>query len=286
MASLRDIKRKIGSVKNTGQITKAMNLVSSVKLQKTRAHFEKNKYFTRKIKEVISSVSENTKGVESVYVNNRNAENRTAYIILTSDRGLCGSYNQNVFKETLSSKDNSSDSIYFVIGRKGLAFLKRKGFEVGESYLGISEDPIYDDAKAIGKKIMSMYEKGEIKEVKLISTAFHSIINQKVNTYQLLPIDISEIKSEETNVRAIMDFEPSTEAVFNYILPKYIFSVLYGAMIEASVCEEASRMTAMDNATENAKEIIDKLTLKFNRVRQAAITKEISEIVGGANAMK
>jgi F-type H+-transporting ATPase subunit gamma len=286
MASMRDIKLRIKSVKSTKQITRAMNLVSSVKLRKAKERFKKNQFFMDAMKEVMSSLSENSMGVDSLYFSNNNKNGKVATIFITSDRGLCGSYNQNIFKEIMRSTDPSKENIFFVIGKKGISYAKRVGLVVKESVIGISEEPLYDDAKEIGKSILNMYQKGEIQEVKLIYTSFTSVISQKAKTYQLLPVDAAILPKKKKGKMSLMDFDPSEGAVFEYVIPKYIHSVIYGAMIESSVGEQGSRMTAMDSATKNADDIIDHLTLKYNRARQAVITKEISEIVAGANAQK
>jgi F-type H+-transporting ATPase subunit gamma len=286
MASMRDIKLRIKSVKSTKQITRAMNLVSSVKLRKAKERFKKNQFFMDAMKEVMGSLSENSMGVDSLYFSNKNKNAKVATIVITSDRGLCGSYNQNIFKEIMRATDPSKENIFFVVGKKGISYAKRVGLVVKESFMGISEEPLYDDAKEIGKSILNMYQKGEIQEVKLIYTSFTSVISQKAETYQLLPVDASTLPKKKKGKMSLMDFDPSEGAVFHYVIPKYINSVIYGAMIESSVGEQGSRMTAMDSATKNADDIIDHLTLKYNRARQAVITKEISEIVAGANAQK
>jgi len=286
LASMRDIKGRIKSIKSTKQITKAMMLVSSVKLQKERAKFEKNKSYVAKMKDVIVSIAESSKSIESVYLKNPTKIKKIAYIVITSDRGLCGGYNQNVFKEIMKVRNKDKEETYFAIGRKVKMFLSRQNMHIEKSYSGISEGPQYSDAKGIGEIAIKMYKEGEFDELKLIYTSFHSIINQEVVTYDLLPIKIEKLEKVEEKYKSELYFEPSNDVVFDYLIPKYIYSILYGSMIESSVCEEASRMTAMDNATENANEIIDGLTLKFNRVRQAAITKELTEIVSGANALQ
>jgi F-type H+-transporting ATPase subunit gamma len=263
-----------------------MNLVSSVKLRKAKERFKKNQFFMDAMKEVMGSLSENSMGDDSLYFSNKNKNAKVATIVITSDRGLCGSYNQNIFKEIMRATDPSKENIFFVVGKKGISYAKRVGLVVKESFMGISEEPLYDDAKEIGKSILNMYQKGEIQEVKLIYTSFTSVISQKAETYQLLPVDASTLPKKKKGKMSLMDFDPSEGAVFHYVIPKYINSVIYGAMIESSVGEQGSRMTAMDSATKNADDIIDHLTLKYNRARQAVITKEISEIVAGANAQK
>ena len=286
MASLRDIKGRITSVKSTKQITRAMNLVSSVKLRKAKERFRKNQIFLDTMKEAIVSIAQNSLGINSIYLDSKNKDGKIAYIVITSDRGLCGSYNQNIFKEIIRVSDSSKDNIYFIMGKKGIAFANRTGLSVGKSFKGISEDPLYEDAKDMGKTILSMYQKGEISEVKLIYTSFVSVISQKAETYNLLPVDASTLKGKKKEQMSLMEFDPSEADVFDYVIPKYVFSIIYGAMIESSVGEQGSRMTAMDSATNNANDIIDNLTLRYNRARQAVITKEISEIVAGANAQK
>jgi F-type H+-transporting ATPase subunit gamma len=286
MASMRDIKLRIKSVKSTKQITRAMNLVSSVKLRKARERFKKNQFFMEAMKEVVASIAQNGVGIDNIYFGNKNQKGKIATIVITSDRGLCGSYNQNIFKEIVRVSDPTHENIYYMIGKKGISFGKRVGLVVQESYQGISEEPDYEDAKEIGQSILSLYQTGEIQQVRLIYTSFTSVISQKAETYQLLPIDPSTLPHNKKGKSSLMDYDPSEESVFQYVIPKYINSLIYGSMIESSAGEQGSRMTAMDSATKNADDIIDHLTLKYNRARQAVITKEISEIVAGANAQK
>ncbi|HBY19519.1 MAG: ATP synthase F1 subunit gamma [Clostridiales bacterium GWE2_32_10] len=285
MASIRDIKGRIKSIKSTQQITKAMKLVSSVKLQKERDRFEKNKFYVDKMKHMIASIAENSQNLNSIYLNESTHVKKIGYIVITSDRGLCGGYNQNVLKEVMKVRNQNIDETYFALGRKGKAFFQRNNMQISESHSGISEQPAYEDARRIGEHIITKYADGEFDEVKLIYTVFHSMMSQEVVTFDLLPVNVDNFEKTEQKYKQELNFEPSDDVVLDYLIPKYMNSVLYGAMIEASVCEEAARMTSMDNATKNAGDIIDDLTLIFNRARQAAITKEITEIVSGANAL-
>lgn len=289
MAGVRDIKRRITSVKSTGQITKAMNLVSSVKLQKAKDKMSKNTVFFNRMQDVISSIATNCKGINSKYVYNKKSNNdKNLYVVLTSDRGLCGGYNANIFKMIKSELKIKDNDLFIVVGKKGRDFLKRNKMDIKEDYIGIAEKPFYEDASTIGKQIITMYNNNEINNVKLIYTSFKTVINQEVKVYDLLPINVDKLDNNSDNKKAesLMLFEPGVETVFNYVVPKYINSILFGAMLESSVSEQGSRMTAMDNATENSKDIVDDLTLKYNRARQASITKELTEIVGGANALQ
>jgi F-type H+-transporting ATPase subunit gamma len=207
-------------------------------------------------------------------------------IVITGDRGLCGGYNVNVCKTAVGVTEKCDNVAFVTIGSKGKDYLKHRKQEIMLSYKGISEKPQYDDAKQIGSALLEMYDKGEIDEVYLAYTEFISTISNEPKLIKLLPMDATEFMNEPVESNTLTIYEPDEEEVLGYIVPKYVNTVLYGAMVESAVCELGSRMTAMDSATENASEMIDSLNLLYNRVRQGAITQEITEIVGGSNALE
>ncbi len=286
MASMRDIKRRIKSVSSTQQITKAMNLVASSKLTRAKNRFKDTQPFFNCTRRAIANIVKGSSGAVHPYLQEREVRN-TAVIVITGDRGLCGGYNSNVCKTALGVTDEKPDTVFITIGSKGKDYLKHRHQKIVAEYRGISEKPKYDDAKIIGERVLELYDKGEIDEVYLAYTEFISTISNEPKLIKLLPMSASDFDDETGGGSSTLTiYEPSEEEVLDYIVPKYVNTVLYGAMVESAACELSSRMTAMDSATENASEMIDDLNLLYNRVRQGAITQEITEIVGGSNALE
>ncbi|WP_425446168.1 ATP synthase F1 subunit gamma [Dethiothermospora halolimnae] len=285
--SMRDIKRRIRSVNNTKQITKAMELVASAKLRKAREKLEKTRPYFNTVVRSIQEILAETTGIKHPFLEKRDVKN-TGYIVITGDRGLAGGYNSNVIKLTENHIDKNKDnSALITVGSKGRDYFKNRGYNIEGEFLHISEDPRYTDADNIGKTVIELYEKEEIDEVYLVYTVFNSPISQEAKMMKLLPAE--NIEGEDTGEKerkTLIQYEPSAEEVLSYLIPKYIKSSIYGAMIEASASEQGARRTAMQSATDNAEDMIDSLELKYNRARQASITQEISEIVGGAEALK
>jgi F-type H+-transporting ATPase subunit gamma len=287
MASIRTIKRRIKSVHSTSQITKAMKLVSTAKMQKARRNVEETRPFFITMQKTISSVVHGSKGITHPYIKEREVKN-TMYIVIASDRGLAGGYNANVCKLALQHIGQKQNVKLITIGKKSRDFFNRRKYSISNSYLGISENPKYAYAARVGETVLDLYNKEEIDEVYLVYTAFKSMIQQVPTVKKLLPVDVSEFKTDKESKEQddVMIYEPSPEGVLEYVIPKYINSVIYGAMVESAASEQGARMTAMDSATENAMDIIERLTVEYNRARQASITQEITEIVGGSEALK
>lgn len=280
----RDIKRKIRSVNSTMQITKAFELVSTAKLKRARDRMDITKPYFETIQEAVQDILSSDKSIKSKYISNTFGS-KPLYIVVTSDRGLCGGYNVNAIKKALESGPSKTDAKFIVIGKKAYDILKQAGYNVVDSFLYISEKPEYIHAAQVAKAAISLFEKGEVDSIHFIYTRFASTISQVATDLLLLPIERPEPKAEDGPI-VVVNYEPSPEEVLKYIIPKYVESTLYGGMIESSASEQAARRLAMENASDNAEEIIDELTLSFNQARQAAITQEISEIVGGAEALK
>lgn len=263
-----------------------MKLVATAKMQRARRNVEETRPFFDKMQNTISSIVGGSRSVTHPYLTEREVK-KTMYIVITSDRGLAGGYNINVSKLALNHMDQKQNTEVITIGKKARDFFQRRKYTISASYVGISENPRYSDATRIGQSILDLYTEKEIDEVYLVYTAFKSTIQQEPLVIKLLPVDTTqfqEVKKEKKG--ALMNYEPSPEGVLDYVIPKYIDSVIYGAMVESAASEQGARMTAMDSATENAKDIIDRLTVEYNRARQAAITQEITEIVGGSEALK
>lgn len=281
--STREIKRRIKGIGSTRQITKAMELVSSTKVRQRRIKLEKTRpYYNtvlRSIKEVLKNVS-----IKHPLLQEREVK-KALYITLNADRGLAGGYNSNINRLIDNKYKNNKDSISLItVGTKSRDFFKGRGYNVLESFVGISETPSFADAKHIGEMAMKLFIDGEIDEINVVFTKFISTINYEPQILKLLPSE--NIQKEDDSPRAIVDFEPNPEEVLEYLIPKYVESSIYGALIESSTSEQSARQAAMKAATDNANDIIDELNMVYNRARQAAITIELSEIVAGAEALK
>lgn len=282
--SMQDIKRRIKSVGSTKQITNAMELVSSSKLKKARKRLAKTEPYFLTVSRSIKDILATSRGISHPMLEKREVKNR-CYIIVTSDRGLCGGYNVNIIKKVEADLDSKENTKMITIGQKGRSHFNRRNYDVKGSFVNISEDPTFMDATQIGNMALKLYEKGEVDEVNIAYTQFKSTINHEPTILKLLPAE--NIAKEDTEGKRILtEYEPSPEVVLDYLIPKYIRSTIYGAMIESSASEQGARRMAMESATDNAQEMIDDLNLKYNRARQAAITQEIAEIVGGAEALK
>ncbi len=290
MAGARDIKRKIKSVSNTRQITKAMELVSTSKLRKAKSKLDITKPYFDTVLETIKSIIKSEKNLRHRFLVKREIKN-TLYIIITADRGLCGGYNSNILKETIK-QINSSDSSakLIIVGKQASNFFKNSNHEIIKSFTHISEEPGFSDAKQIANIALKMHDEELIDEIKLVYTRMITSLSLVSTTLPLLPVEIKiEEKQEDVSkddMRDLVSYEPSAEVVLDFVIPKYIESVIYGALIESSAAEQSARRVAMENASDNADEMIDELTLTYNKARQSAITQEITEIVGGAEALK
>ncbi len=285
--STREIKRKIRSVNSTMQITKAFELVSTAKLKRARDRMDVAKPYFNTIQEAVRDILKSDHQMKSKFISTGESQN-PLYIVITSDRGLCGGYNINAIKKAIEGVQNKSRAKYIAIGKKAHDILLQNGYDVIDSFLYISEKPEFLHATQIAKVAMNLFEKGEVDSIQFVFTEFASTISQVAKRIQLLPIvsDVSDAGEKKDKGTTLVNYEPSIETVLDYIIPKYIESTLYGGLIESSASEQAARRIAMENASENAEEIIEDLTLYFNQARQAAITQELSEIVGGAEALK
>lgn len=286
MASMRDIKRRRVSIQGTQQITKAMKLVSTVKLQRARAGAERSKAYFNCMYDTVNSILARVGQVEHKYLVPGQSKKK-AVIVITSNRGLAGGYNSNVVKLiTRHESWNKEDVVVYAIGNKGREMLKRDGYEIREELPEVIEEPAYMDAMLLTNRLLKAFEEDEIGEIYLAYTAFRNTVSHDPKLIRLLPVDRKEEQeTENAEQSAIMNFEPEDEEALDMIIPKYITSLIYGAMMEAVASENGARMQAMDNATSNAEEIIDDLELKYNRARQGSITQELTEIIAGAEAL-
>jgi len=284
----RDIKRKIKSVNNTKQITKAMELVSTAKLKRAKDRMNLTKPYFETVLEAVHSIIESEKSLKHDFVTKREVRN-TLYIVITGDRGLCGGYNINAMKAVANDVKDKEHSLIVTIGRKAGSYFRSNGYNVYESFEGISEKPDYMDAQAIGRLALTLYKQEKVDEIKFVYSKFISTISQEPEILKLLPVESREaevVEDDDGSDYEFITYEPSPEEVLSFIIPKYVASTIYGGLIESAAAEQAARRVAMESASNNAEELIDDLTLSFNQARQAAITQEITEIVGGAEALK
>lgn len=281
-----DIKRRIKSVTSTEHITNAMKLVSASKLRKAKSTFEKTQTSLDYVVESIKDIFNNSKGVPEKYLEGSREVKNTCYIIITSNRGLCGGFNSNIVKlAEADMADGRSNASVIAIGSKGRDHFARRGIKIESKYLLPPEDISFMETHTISKPIIEKYDKGEIDEIVLVYTAFVSSLEQKPRLVKLLPFEIEHNPDVIKHDKEV-EYEPSVDEVFNYLIPKYVEMKIFGAIVESATCEHAARRIAMENATDNARDMLQDLNLFYNRARQAAITNEISEIVGGAEALK
>lgn len=286
MASMRDIKRRKTSIQGTQQITKAMKLVSTVKLQRARAGAERSKEYFNTMYNTVNSILKRVGHVEHRYLNGGTSEKK-GVIVITSNRGLAGGYNSNVVKlVTRHPEWKKEDLVIYSIGNKGREAFVRYGYDVKEFNGEIMESPTYADAMAMSAEVLNAFADGEIGEIYLAYTSFKNTVSHIPTLLRLLPVEIKEDEAEEqSGAKAIMNFEPEDVEALDLIIPKYVTSLIYGALMEAVASENGARMQAMDNATSNAEEMISDLALKYNRARQGSITQELTEIIAGAEAI-
>ncbi|WP_456277448.1 F0F1 ATP synthase subunit gamma [Bacillus sp. AK128] len=286
MASLRDIKSRINSTKKTSQITKAMQMVSASKLNRAENSAKAFVPYMEKIQEVVASVSTGTTDITHPMLQTRPVK-RTGYIVITSDRGLAGAYNSNIIRaayQMMQKRHKSNDEFAVIaIGKIGLNFFKKRGVTVTSEITGLGDQPSFADIKDIANKAVGMFADETFDEIYLYYNHFVSAIEHQVTEKKLLPL--TDIATTSTKLTSY-EFEPSQVDILEVLLPQYAESLIYGSLLDGKASEHAARMTAMKSATDNAKELINNLTLKYNRARQAAITQEISEIVGGAAAQQ
>lgn len=283
MATMREIKRRRGSIQSTQQITKAMKLVSTVKLQKARGRAENSKAYFEYMYKTVTSMLAKAGDADHPYLKGGNSEN-IGIVVITSNRGLAGGYNANIVRMIVGSELPKEKVRLYTVGRKGADGLSRKGYTIANDYSDVIDEPSFADAKEIGKQLLTDFANGEIGEIYLAYTEFKNTVSHVPKLMKLLPVKLEDFRGEQEEL-ALMNFEPNEEEAISLLIPKYLTSILYGAFVEAVASENGARMQAMDSATSNAEEIISDLELKYNRARQGAITQELTEIIAGADAI-
>ncbi len=288
MATLRDIKSRIKGVKSTQQITKAMKMVAAAKLRRAQESVINARPYARKISELIGRLVTDEDILNNPFIIQREVKN-LLFVVVTADRGLCGAFNNNILKEASRQLEAiTSDQIIiphiYCVGRKSHEFFSKKDYSIAGHYAGIYSPLKYETALNITEEIIKEYLLSNYDQVIIIYNEFKSIIQQKIVSEQFLPIPLKTDSKKINNIDYI--YEPGRQEIFNYLVPKHFKAQMWRIMLESNAAELGARMTAMDNATTNAKELIRVLQLTYNKERQASITKEILEIVSGANAQK
>lgn len=284
MASMRDIKRRKTSIQGTQQITKAMKLVSTVKLQRAKGRAEKSKTYFSCMYDTVASMLSKAGEINHPFLKAGESQKK-AVIVITANRGLAGGYNSNIVKLIKNSDFRKEDLVIYTVGTKGRDALARLGYEMADDYSEAIEEPAYADAMNISKKLLEDYAAGEIGEIYVAYTGFKNTVTHVPTLLRLLPVNVEDERVDEGGSSAVMEFEPQSEEAIDLIIPKYITSLVYGALIESVASENGARMQAMDSATSNADDMISKLSLLYNRARQSSITQELIEIIAGAEAI-
>ncbi|GGD00494.1 F0F1 ATP synthase subunit gamma [Pontibacillus salipaludis] len=286
MASLRDIKNRISSTKKTKQITKAMEMVSASKLNRAEQNAKSFNPYMDKIQEVVASIANGGGDVSHPMLNTRPVK-KTGYLVITSDRGLAGAYNSSVLRKVYQKiqDTHSSKDEYTVIpmGRVGRDFFSKRNMPVEREITGVADQPAFADIKDVASEAVQLYTDGVIDELYIYYNHYVSAITQEVTETKLLPL--TDISTEGKKLSSY-EYEPDQDQILKSLLPQYAESLIFGALLDGKASEHAARMTAMKAATDNADDLIGDLTLSYNRARQASITQEITEIVGGAAALE
>ena len=290
MPSMRDIKRRKVSIQSTQQITKAMKLVSTVKLQRAKSKAEKIHAYFNCMYQTVTNMLERSGDLEHPYMK-PNGSKKKAVIVITSNRGLAGGYNSNIVKLVTGQDWDKEDVEIYAIGKKGRDTLNRRGYNIVLDESDMINEPLYSDAQLLSDKLINAFSNGEIGEIYLAYTFFKNTVSHVPTLLKLLPVDLDDEAEEMQGTKAsvesktLMNYEPEETEALNMIIPKYVTSLIYGALVEAVASENGARMQAMDSATSNAEEMISSLELQYNRARQGHITQELTEIIGGADAL-
>jgi len=295
VASVQDLKRRVRSVKNTRKITKAMELVASARLRRAQTRIEAMRPYAETMRELIAGVGRSASSVRGLPLLQQREEVKTVAIVpLTGDRGLAGPFNAQILRRAFALerelRAEGAEVRFVVVGKKGRSTLAFRGYEVAGEFVGFTDRPGYEDAQAIAHRAGELFTEGEVDRVILLYNAYVSPLVQRVTEQDVLPIsaDILETDEEERRddaLRGDFIFEPEPEEILARLLPVYMETQIYRALLESAASEQGARMSAMRNASKNAGDLIDTLTLQMNRARQAEITQEILEVVGGAEAL-
>lgn len=293
MATLRDIKQRIKGVKGTQQITKAMKMVAASKLRRATENVLNARPYAKRISTLLKHLITDEDLANNSLLTHREVK-RVGIVVLSADRGLCGAFNNNIIKDAVryineDLNSNGTDYSLYCIGKKASDFFSKRGYKIGKIYPGIFSSLSYTTAQKVVEDLLQKYNDGTVDKIIVIFNEFKSIIQQKIVIEQFLPIPLDKSDDHSENKEQLLHnyiYEPDQKYIFDYLIPKHLKAQMWRMLLESNAAEFAARMTAMDNATTNAKELIRTLNLTYNKARQAAITKEILEIVSGANALR
>jgi F-type H+-transporting ATPase subunit gamma len=288
MASTSDIKHSIRSISETGQITRAMKLISTSKMRRAISRFESNSIYFRSVQSSIKDILVHSRGtdISHSYITESNG-GKAAFIVVAADKGLCGGYNHNVLNLALEHINKCVEHYILTIGQEARAFFERKKYMIDAQFLHMSQNPSLRNARSIASDIFRLFEEGVMNEVYVVYTHFISVMRQQPKVLKLLPVSMKDLVEIETEIKysAELKYHPSPKEVFDVLVPQYLIGIIYGCLVQSYASEQCARMTAMENATKNADEMIERLTMDYNRARQQAITKEITEIMGALEAL-
>lgn len=288
MASLKEIDSRIKSTKKMKQITKAMNMVSSSKLRRAEKNTKQFEPYMEKMQDAITAIAGASKNSSHPMLRPRHIQ-RSGYLVITSDKGLAGAYSSNVLKRLINDikekHTNSDEYSIIVLGQSGVDFLKNRGYEVESSLVDVPDQPSFKSIQAIAKHAIDLFSEEHIDELKIYYSHYVSVLENKPSVRQVLPLSQDD-SSQGQGQMSSYEFEPDKDSILRVILPQYVESLIYGTILDAKASEHAARMTAMKNASDNATELIDDLSLQYNRARQAEITQQITEIVSGSAALE
>ena len=289
----RELRRRIASVQSTKKITRAMELIAATRVVKAMQRADAARPYARRITSVIENLAASGAEVDHPLLREVDAVKRVGFIVMAGDRGLAGAYNTNPIRaaerQLMAHQSEGKEYCLFTVGKKAQAYYKFRNYRVDYSYMGFTDNPAYEDARRIADDVATAFSEGEVDQVELIFTEFISMGTQRVSVRRFLPLENTRVMAEvgggSAAAIASFEFEPSPEAVLESLLPRYVEARLYGALLDCAASEHANRQRAMKSATDNAEELITKLSREMNAARQAAITTEIMEIVGGAEAL-
>ncbi len=284
MPTARDLQRQINTVKNQARVFSALQTVSSVKFRKAEARVKRARPYAENVEQMMRDVAANATG-DLPLLTGREVS-RVAVCTLTADRGLAGGFNAQVLRRTVRLREEKdSDALQVASGRKAVAFFRFRRVELAEVFTGFTDNPTYENAREIGRALTRLFDEEEADEVYLVYNRFESALNQRPVVNRLLPVAREEADEDEGNGTSYMDYVPDAETVLKRLVPRYVETMVWQALLEGAAGEHGARMTAMKNATDNANDLVRDLTLQMNKARQAQITQEILEIVGGAEAL-
>jgi len=288
---LRAIKRRIGSVKSTQKITRAMELIASSRIIRAQQRVNEARPYADGMRRLMASVAGRAGRIDHPLLRPRDEVSAVGTIVVTADRGLAGAYNSNVLRRAeRDMQSHGKDNKLFLLGKKGVTYFRFRGYEFEDSWIGRSDQPRIEDAREVAKAVADAFSEGEVDQVRLAYTRFESALTQRPTITQILPLPREELEEmreqqEDEGPQPQYEFEPGPEEILEYLLPRYVEGLIYQGMLEAAASEHAARRRAMKAATDNADDLIESLTRNYNQARQAEITTEIMEVVGGAEAL-